>query len=174
MKCDFCSIKATVFLTQIVNGEMKKISLCDSCAEEKGVTDPTGFSLADMVLGDGDSPNFSSIPMPSQKSPGSSNGKKCPVCDFSIDDLNRVRRFGCSECYKVFQAEIELILRGMHQGVDHLGKVPQNFVAKYAFDEKLENLRDQLEEAISAEKYEVAASVRDEILQLENQTASIS
>ena len=51
MKCDFCSKKATVFLTQLVEGQMKKVCLCDGCAQERGVTDPTGFSLADLLLG---------------------------------------------------------------------------------------------------------------------------
>ena len=51
MKCDFCDQKATVFLTQLVEGQMKKVCLCDPCAKERGVTDPTGFSLADVLLG---------------------------------------------------------------------------------------------------------------------------
>ena len=51
MKCDFCDNKATVFLTQLVEGQMKKVCLCDGCAKERGVTDPTGFSLADLLLG---------------------------------------------------------------------------------------------------------------------------
>jgi hypothetical protein len=51
MKCDFCDKKATVFLTQLVEGQMKKVCLCDQCAKERGVTDPTGFSLADLLLG---------------------------------------------------------------------------------------------------------------------------
>ena len=35
MQCDFCDKKATVFLTQLVEGEMKKMCLCEECAEEK-------------------------------------------------------------------------------------------------------------------------------------------
>jgi protein arginine kinase activator len=51
MNCDFCDQKATVFLTQLIEGQMKKVCLCDPCAKERGVTDPTGFSLADLLLG---------------------------------------------------------------------------------------------------------------------------
>ena len=50
MKCNFCNQKATVFLTQLADGQMKKVCLCENCAKEKGVTDPTGFSLADMLI----------------------------------------------------------------------------------------------------------------------------
>ena len=47
MQCDFCENKATVFLTQLIEGEMKKMCLCEDCAREKGVSDPAGFSLAE-------------------------------------------------------------------------------------------------------------------------------
>jgi protein arginine kinase activator len=52
MNCDVCKQnQATVFLTQIVDGKMQKVNLCESCSKEKGVTDPTGFALADLLLG---------------------------------------------------------------------------------------------------------------------------
>lgn len=163
MKCDYCDQKATVFLTQLIDGQMKKVCLCESCAKEKGVTDPTGFSLADMLI--------SGVP---SIGPGStfvanrsSGGKKCPNCGFSVDDLNRVRRFGCSECFQAFRPEVDLILRGMHQGVTHVGKVPKGFEEIHARDEKLEELRAKLEDAITTEHYEEAAALRDQIRQLE-------
>ena len=49
MKCDVCEEKATIFFTQLIQGKKKKVNLCQSCADEKGVTDPTGFALADML-----------------------------------------------------------------------------------------------------------------------------
>ena len=52
MNCDVCQDNpATVYLTQIVKGEMQKVNLCEACAKDKGVTDPTGFALADALLG---------------------------------------------------------------------------------------------------------------------------
>ena len=32
---------------------MQKVNLCDTCSKEKGVQDPTGFALADLLLGIG-------------------------------------------------------------------------------------------------------------------------
>jgi len=29
---------------------MQKVNLCDACSKEKGVQDPTGFALADLLL----------------------------------------------------------------------------------------------------------------------------
>ena len=60
MKCcqPDCENEATVHLTEIVNGQMKKIDLCEECAKDKGVTDPQGFALADLLLGLGLPPKW--------------------------------------------------------------------------------------------------------------------
>ena len=35
MKCEFCKKEnASIHLTQVVNGEMKKLNLCQSCAKK--------------------------------------------------------------------------------------------------------------------------------------------
>jgi len=165
MKCDFCDKKATVFLTQLVEGQMKKVCLCDECAKERGVTDPTGFSLADLLLG--------GVPGGPGTAPAGQHhthvgvGRQCPVCGFSLEDLRRVRRFGCAECYKVFGDEITPMLRGMHKGVSHVGKVPQGLMAVHFRHQRLEELRSKLDQAISSESYEEAAGIRDEIRNLE-------
>ena len=50
MQCDVCQQNpATVFLTQILKGELQKVNLCEACSKAKGVTDPTGFALAEML-----------------------------------------------------------------------------------------------------------------------------
>jgi protein arginine kinase activator len=52
MLCSICKEKeATVHLTQIAGDKMQKVDLCEDCAKTKGVNDPTGFSLADLLLG---------------------------------------------------------------------------------------------------------------------------
>jgi protein arginine kinase activator len=165
MKCDFCDQKATVFLTQLVEGQMKKVCLCDPCAKERGVTDPTGFSLADVLLGGVAAPNSpESSGHPPLATPG--GGRKCPACGFSLDDLRRVRRFGCSECYTAFSEEVSQLIRGLHHGASHVGKVPAGLVALHIRHQRLDALRSRLEEAISSESYEQAASIRDEIRNL--------
>lgn len=146
---------------------MKKVCLCESCAQEKGVTDPTGFSLADMLMTGTADNGILGAPVIGSKNHGN-DGKKCPNCGFSADDLSRVRRFGCSECYDVFRSEMDMILPGMQVGMFHVGKIPHGFEQKHLHEQKLELLRNQLEEAIQSENYEVAATVRDELRQLEN------
>lgn len=167
MKCDYCESAATVFLTQLIDESIKKVCLCDDCAEKKGVTDPTGFSLADLLIHGLPHPITANSSVSSPARP--LDRKHCPNCGFTVDDLNRVRRFGCSECYHAFRDEVELIVRGMHHGLEHQGKVPANFRDWRELEERLLDLRAQLEQAIADEHYENAAILRDQIFDLSPQ-----
>jgi protein arginine kinase activator len=162
MKCDFCDSKASVFLTQLIDGQMKKVCLCEPCAKERGVTDPTGFSLAELLLG-GVAPK----PQPIQTFASSSATRRCPTCGFSIEDLRKVRRFGCSDCYPTFSEEVGQMLHGMHKGPTHIGKIPGGLVARQVLHKRLEDLRTLLNDAITSESYEDAARLRDQIKSLE-------
>ena len=96
-----CENEATVHLTEIVEGQMKKIDLCEVCAQEKGVTDPEGFALADLLLGLGTSSEFEQ---------GGSE-LECPTCGFSHADFKKSGRLGCSECYATFAEPLEGVLK---------------------------------------------------------------
>jgi len=167
MKCDFCDQTAKVFLTQLIEGNMKKVCLCEVCAKDRGVTDPTGFSLAEMVLGA--TPGFP-IPVAGSLFPavGAGAAKTCPTCGFGLDDLLRVRRFGCADCYTTFRAETLAMLRGMHRGNQHSGKSPKGLAAREARMRRISELQEKLDSAIATESYEEAASLRDEIRTLES------
>jgi protein arginine kinase activator len=165
MKCDFCDKKATVFLTQLVEGQMKKVCLCDSCAKERGVTDPTGFSMADLLLGGlSAGATGAAVGKKSPSTPG--GGRKCPTCGFTLDDLRRVRRFGCGDCYSTFSEEVSQMVRSLHKGTSHIGKVPAGLMAMQVLHQRLEELRARLDQAIASESYEEAAGIRDEIRNL--------
>ena len=161
MKCDYCDKKATVFLTQLADEQMKKVCLCASCAKERGVTDPTGFSLADMLLGNFQKELGAGVPERKQKVV--SGGKTCPQCGFSYEDFVRVRRFGCGGCYKVFSEELGGMLQGMHKGTSHVGKVPDGLMEAQVRRQRQEELAARLELAISSESYEEAADLRDQL-----------
>ena len=56
MFCEVCkSEPATVFITQIVDGKVHKVDMCQGCAKEKDINDPTSFDIAGMLLGLGES-----------------------------------------------------------------------------------------------------------------------
>lgn len=159
MQCDVCNSKeATVFLTQIVDGEMKKVNLCESCSKEKGVTDPTGFALADLLLGLG----------AAQEMQKSGSVDKCPVCGFTQSDFKKTGRLGCATCYDTFEEGLEQVLDQMHKDTRHVGKIPERLSASIQLDEQMKQLQADLDGAVEEEDYEKAATLRDRIRELES------
>ena len=167
MLCDICKKNvATVHLTQMVEGKTKKVDLCEACSKEKGVDDPTGFSLADLLLGLGAAQEIEQA---------SAGGEiRCPHCGFTQADFNKAGRLGCAECYQTFAEGLESLLKTMHKGTKHVGKVPQVFRQTQDMADKLKNLQKKLEKAISNEDFETAATLRDEVKALRAQMTELS
>jgi protein arginine kinase activator len=167
MLCDVCKQNvATVHLTQMVDGKTKKVDLCEGCSKEKGVDDPTGFSLADLLLGLGAAQEME------QTSPGGEI--KCPHCGFTQADFKKAGRLGCANCYTTFAEGLEGLLKNMHKGTRHLGKVPQNLRQTQDLNERLKQLQKKLEKAISDEDFEAAAGYRDELKQIRHKMSEIT
>ncbi len=155
LKCDLCSNQATVHLTQIVNHKVHKVDLCESCAQAKGVTDPSGFSLADLLL------KASLNPEPSVRS-----GLTCEQCGYAPEDFKKTGRFGCPTCYETFSNLLEPMLDNMHKGTAHTGKIPERALERKTLHDRLTKLESELQAAIQSERYEDAAKYRDEISQV--------
>src|ERR1700730_4188875 len=163
MLCDVCKCNdATVFLTQILEGKMQKVNLCDACSKEKGVQDPTGFALADLLLGIGAAGEIER----------GGPTQKCPVCGFTQADFKKTGRLGCSTCYLTFAEGLNTLLKAMHKGTEHVGKLPQRAHRAMELTEKVRTWREKLEKAVAEENYEAAAALRDQIKQLETEIAT--
>ncbi|QQL44896.1 UvrB/UvrC motif-containing protein [Sulfuriroseicoccus oceanibius] len=158
MKCDLCDEKATVFLTQIVDGKMQKVNLCETCAQDKGVTDPTGFALADLLFGFG---NEEEVEIPGFEA------TECPSCGYPLEQLKKSGRLGCAKCYDAFAPSLQSLVKAMHKGVRHHGKVPSGAVMRRVLDERRQELEEELAKAIAEERYEDAARFRDQLTEVE-------
>ncbi|MFP6873219.1 MAG: UvrB/UvrC motif-containing protein [Verrucomicrobiales bacterium] len=160
MICDVCQDKhATVYLTQIVDGQMQKVNLCDACAKEKGVTDPTGFALADLLLGLGTDEKVS---LPGDE-------LACEACGFTQSEFKKNGRLGCSDCYNVFGGGLDSLVKAMHKGTRHVGKVPTRYKVTKQFTDQITELKHRLKIAITDENFEEAAKLRDEIKSAEDE-----
>lgn len=152
-------------LTQIAGDKMQKVDLCEECAKQKGVNDPAGFSLADLLLGLGASQEM-------ENAAGSE--MKCPACGFTQADFKKAGRLGCPECYKTFAEGLEQLLKSMHKGTRHKGKIPAALRESQDLTEKLKVLQKRLEKAVNEENFEQAAQCRDEIKETKERIAAIS
>ena len=167
MLCCVCKEKtATVHLTQITGDKMQKVDLCEGCAAQKGVNDPAGFSLADLLLGLGASQEM-------EQATGGGE-VKCPTCGFTQADFKKAGRLGCSECYVTFSEGLEGLLKTMHKGTKHMGKVPQAFQQSRDLADRLKSLQKKLEKAVADEDFEQAAAMRDEIKVTKEKLSTLS
>lgn len=155
--CENCKEPATIHLTQIINGVVHKIDLCAKCPNAKNIDDPTGFSLADQLLGLGAAEEMKA------------NGDElaCPKCGFTQNDFKKSGRLGCPVCYETFRQGLEPLLRNMHRGTSHKGKIPARHQDVKELRNRLDSLESELKKAINKEDYEGAASLRDRIRELE-------
>lgn len=179
MKCDMCDNEATVFLTQIVDGKMTQVNLCDKCSKEKGVTDPTGFQLADFLLGAATQKKVTNVSV-------EDDTLACPECGFTRAHLKKIGRMGCPECYRTFADDLDAMLRAMHKGTRHVGKAPGKPAPPVSTSgvkrrppveeappaavnpkKRAAELKSAIEKAVADERYEDAARLRDEMRGLE-------
>lgn len=162
--CDHCGkAQAVVHLTQVVDNETTTSHLCEKCAAEKGIqtnVSPGNLPLADFLaqMG-GDDPTSAGAPV---------DDPTCPFCGLSTKAFKEVGRLGCPECYTTFEAYLKGLLRRIHGGTQHVGKIylpPDSTVSDR--EQRLESLRRKLARAIDTEDFERAAELRDQIRTLE-------
>jgi len=161
MQCDICQkSEATIHLTQILDGKMLKVDLCDTCAKAKGVQEPgLGFSLSDLVVGLG----------AAEEVRAETPGAACPRCGLTQADFKKTGRLGCAACWETFEAGLASLLKAMHKGDHHIGKVPGKAAHTVVIQDQIKGLAHELDEAVRSEKYEVAAGLRDQIRTLQSQ-----
>ena len=172
MYCELCKKNpATIHYTTIVNGYKEERHLCEQCAnslKEPGGGFPTlglmpDFSMADFI-GGFFNPESQSQPFV-QKNMTAHDA--CPMCGMTAGEFRRVGRVGCSNCYSYFAEYMPGLIQRIHGNSRHTGKVPVRGEAKLAEKQKIVQLRQALQQAISEEQFERAAELRDEIRRLE-------
>jgi protein arginine kinase activator len=164
MECDHCGEnEAVIHLTQIVNNQMSTFHLCEACAAEKGLepgVNVGNFPLTDFLAQMG-------------KSGAEAVGADgpCGFCGMRLDDFKKTGRLGCPHCYSTFEGHLRGLLRRLHGGTQHVGKVylpPDPSAAER--QEQLAGLKRKLDKAVASEDFERAAQLRDKIRELDSST----
>lgn len=159
-KCSHCTVPTTLHLTKVVNGKLFKMGVCGNCPQAKALKEGVGWDLMD-------SPAVK--PVMSLKD---ESAIKCPDCGLTPADFKEYGRLGCPSCYEVFEEKLSPLLKTLHSGTTHLGKVPkgrQRVVSK----EEIEALKRRMDEHVSREEYEMAAVVRDQLRSLEGSSGTV-
>lgn len=161
MLCQFCKQRdATIHFTNVENSKVNELHICAPCAEERGFDElkRSNCATSDLVASLFDSA-FAAVDK------GSTAGT-CPTCGTSYPSFQGVGRLGCSHCYEYFKERLIPLLRSIHGNTWHLGKAPRRFGAAVSVKRRLKELEGELDRAVQAEQYELAARIRDEIRRL--------
>lgn len=161
MVCDQCGErKAVIHFTEIQNNSVTTSHLCETCAAAKGLspaTGPSDFPLTDFLA-----------KMNEGGAPSSIGDARCPFCGTDLAEFRKVGRLGCSHCYVALERHLRTLLRRLHGGTQHVGKVylpPDPEEAD--LERRLMGLRRRLARAVDIEDFERAAELRDQIRSLE-------
>jgi len=157
--CESCGKrKATVHLTEIVDGQPMRRDLCEECYREQE-HDLPGLSLSHVFaqLIEAVAPELKEL-----------STRVCPHCGTNYLEFRQSMRLGCPHDYEVFGEALEQLLERIHGGRVHVGKAPAKLSllgaqGKEMAANRLRILEEQMQQAVAVEDYERAARLRDQI-----------
>lgn len=187
MKCNKCSKEATVHEVTIKNGKQHEKHLCEQCAAAEGFTPQVQTPLTSLLT------QFITQQSATTTKPTTSQSPTSPTCSECGTTYNQFRQsglLGCPACYEAFETQLGPLLARAHEGgTHHVGKVPRTVATQptrggaaasrssahakagpdpKALAEQVATLKRKLAEAVSAEQYEKAAKIRDQIAVIES------
>lgn len=161
MLCQHCQQREAIMCLSITENEQtREVYLCEPCAKKN---QEVGFVFHPVIV-----PEFlqalfgfnsKSIEQPTEKT--------CPKCGISFTQITQAGKLGCSQCYEIFENQLEPILRRVHGGGQNVGKIPTRRGVEIKNRMELRALKDSLQALIQNEAFEEAALVRDQIRQIE-------
>ena len=161
-RCDKCGAEnANTHVKTIINGELKEYYLCSECAHKLGYTN----IFADMQN------DFSSLlgSFFGNVLPARTQATRCEFCGSTYAEIAKTGHVGCANCYSLFADQLYPSISRMHGNTEHCGKhskVAQS-VAEEKKEDKLSEMKKELEMAIKEQNFERAAELRDKIKEME-------
>lgn len=161
MMCDDCKKQpALVHVTQVAGGQKTELHLCLSCANQRNIQIwPILGQLA---------PGFA--PIGSAFIPPEVPDRVCPQCHATWREFITTGFLGCSKCYDSFADLLGTLITKNYGPIRHHGKIPMKGAGPIRLRREIADLQSDLEAAVGQEDFEKAASLRDQIRQLEKKT----
>ena len=166
-KCRRCSKPATLHITEMREGGVHELHLCETCYQE--------------YLDFSETPEDTEAPEPPDSSPEIAielsgdqtleelDQTACPNCGISFREFRSQGRLGCPHDYTEFENELLPLLENIHGETQHCGKLPTRAADSSHRQYELIRLRKELQQAVTSEEYESAAQLRDAIVSLESE-----
>ncbi|MEK6248533.1 MAG: UvrB/UvrC motif-containing protein [Planctomycetales bacterium] len=165
MQCQNCEKTATFHITELAGGKPQELHLCEEHArsylqqgdEEQEPPSLAGVLAHQLAVGQ------------TAEDLAKLDQQACPVCGITFFEFRNQGRFGCPHDYVCFAEELDPLLVNIHSESEHVGKCPKRVAQGSGQQTELIRLRREMKEAISAEEYERASELRDEIRRIETE-----
>ena len=184
MLCEKCKVReANIKYTEIINGVKTEHNFCSHCAKEMDFGQYTALLDGEFPLG-----KLLSGLLGLEEDEEETDERfrvVCPTCGTSFDDFVQNSRFGCPDCYGVFDLLISDNIKQLQGSDAHKGKHPKYhrqesetsgefggeaaaqpgtvFQEADTVQEQIRILEARRQEAVRREDYETAALCRDKI-----------
>jgi protein arginine kinase activator len=155
--CDQCGkTEAILTITEVdKEGTPQQVSLCRDCAEKKGIIDKK-LSIAQIFT-----------ELLKEKIETEDQQLICPACALSYAEFKKGGRLGCAQCYSAFKPKLTNLIRRIQGATRHKSKHAAGGEKPIDGEIKVQQLRQELQQAISQEEYEKAAVIRDQLQKYE-------
>lgn len=158
-ECQACQKTATIHLTQIVDGKISKIDLCEDCVHKEKYVGDLAFGKVEQLA--------EGLKKVVVGQLGQNALPPCPACGIRVDQIGKSGRVGCSTCYDHFGDVLSNWVEKVQGALGHAGKVPAHSGRKAEGPQLKSAWQRDLAEAVAEERYEDAAVLRDRLRKLE-------
>lgn len=166
MRCQMCEKPATFHITELSDGEVREVHLCEEHARGYLAQADEGPDVGSSLVG----------ALEQQLQLGQTaeelarlDQQSCEVCGITFYQFRNQGRLGCPHDYAAFADELEPLINNIHGATEHKGKRPRHMPASGEAQTELIRLRREMKEAVQREDYERASQLRDEIQHLEEE-----
>lgn len=148
MLCNSCNKQEAAVIVQMsVNGQLLTRHLCPACAQQMHIEIAKSLSRAGEVL--------NTLRQRAEQAHADKAAQQvpeaiCSACGHAIRELTGSSHMGCPKCYDAFRERIAQVIGG------------KDARPEPAADPR-KDIHRQLEEAVIAENYELAAALRDQL-----------
>ncbi|MCK4616740.1 MAG: UvrB/UvrC motif-containing protein [Pirellulales bacterium] len=166
MQCQQCEKQAMFHITEVEDGGVRELHLCEDHARVY-----LNQAEADSQQEDSDIPSGPLGVNQTAKELSEIDQLFCDMCGITFFEFRNQGRLGCPHDYVQFEKELEPLIANIHGEVQHRGRRPRR---RKSFEgeplpESTEELtsvigmRKEIRHAVEAEEYERAGKLRDDI-----------
>lgn len=164
--CQACGLReAQIRYTEVKRGSRRTHLLCSACSLERGIP----IDQPDSDLFDTREIWASVLHRFSHSREEDEDSLACPQCGWTYKQFESEAQLGCPQCYQTFMGDMTRLLKEYHGADSHRGKVPYNIGRRIDLRRRVLGVKESIQMAISEERFEDAARLRDEMHDLEEE-----